>query len=470
MFRNIAVILSLLACGGCAAPIVMVPDAIGSRGLLLGEVCRLDGEPVPYGDPFIDKGDTGKQYLGGMRQEYLTVPLAPGQYSIRHLNEMVYSSNIYSRYNIYPIRVGVDIVAGQATSIGLLLLDPKPQGPLPAGTAASGYSSTPYRVVALDNSTEMAMLLKDSRPQLFRSLRADQPMAASKAGSAPEMIAQARRTIISNRFEQQLRQGRAPTEYVTGCAGTVGRMTVGSNGQAAFKTLETRTLANLSSCNAANERLACLISREKYISVIGDRVTHEQLPAGVNANSLHAVSNDRLVLVDDSMNVYSSTDNGASWSKYSGAAFAEPLGRDFRADPKHRFGVHVGAKNFYIFGREMNEDHTRVLRGDYRTGELVNLNIPKASYLSSIRETQAGLFVAPTWTFFAKGKVQFLASGSNAWQQIQTPSAGCYDLAFADDSGLNLQLLCETDTVWSSKDSGASWQRMFRANSLFASP
>jgi hypothetical protein len=470
MFRNILVVLALLACAGCAAPMVIVPDAIGSRGLLVGEVCRIDGEAVPYADPFIDKGDTGKQYLFGMRQEYLTVPLAPGQYSIRHLNEMVYSSNIYTRYNIYPIGVGADIVAGQATSIGLLLLDPKPPAALPAGTATAGYSSPRYRVVALDNSTEMAMLLRDSRPQLFQSLRADQPMAASKASASSESIAQARKTIISNRFERDLRQGRAPSEYVTGCAGTVGRMTVGHNGQAAFKTLETHTLANLSACNAAGERLVCLISRDKYVSVTGDRVTQEQLPTGMNANSLHAVSNDRLVLIDDSMNVYSSSDNGATWSKSTGAAFAEPLGRDSLADPKQRFGVHLGAQSFYLFGREMDEAHTRVLRGDYRTGELVNLNVPKAEYLSSIRETQAGLFVAPRWAFFAKAKMQFLPSGSNAWRQIETPSSSCHDLAFADDSGANVQVLCEDDNVWNSKDGGASWQRMFRANSLFALP
>jgi photosystem II stability/assembly factor-like uncharacterized protein len=247
-------------------------------------------------------------------------------------------------------------------------------------------------------------------------------------------------------------------------------MTVGQNGQAAFKTLETHTLANLSTCNAAGERLVCLISREKYVSVIGDRVTQEQLPAGMNANSLHAVSRDRLVLIDDSMNVYSRTDGAATWSKYTGAAFAKPLGRDFLADPKHRFGVHLGAKNFYIFGRDMDEAHTRVLRGDYRTGELVNLNIPNAEYLSSIRETQAGVFVAPRWAFFAKAKMNFLPTGSDAWRQIDTPSSGCHDLAFADDSGANLQVLCEADNVWSSKDSGASWQRIFRANSLFALP
>jgi len=468
MLVRFLTVLVVLACGGCQAPLVIVPDDIGSRGLLVGELCDIGGGPVDfYADPIINQ----RKFIGGMRQKYLTVPLAPGSYTLERFHESAGGNAIISFYAEYPINVNFTIESQQATSIGLLVMHPKPHR-APPGVVASGTGATPYRVVVLDNTDEMASLLHDLRPQLYQSLRPNQPMSSLRPPADPTALARVRETIIATRFEQDIRQGREPSAYVTGCAGTIGRMTKNANGQASLRALPTNTLANLSACNAVGDRLACLISREKYISVIGDKVTHERLPAEMNANTLHAVSKDRLVLIDDSMNIYTSVNNGAQWTKYTGAAFAEPLGRDYRGDPKNRFGMHAGASGFYIYGVDLNAEHSRLLRGDYRTGEFRNLNLPpKVDYLSTVRETRAGLFVAPSMTHLTKGKLQFLPTGSNVWQQRDAPTVSCYDLAFPDDSGANLQALCSGDNnVWSSADGGVTWKRMFRADSLFALP
>ena len=95
---------------------------------------------------------------------------------------------------------------------------------------------------------------------------------------------------------------------------------------------------------------------------------------------------------------------------------------------------------------------------------------PKTEYLSTFRETRKGLFIGPSFTFFAKGSFHFQPTGSTGWEQRRAPASGCWDIAFPDDSGDQIQLLCGVDQVWSSADGGVTWQRIFRSNSLFAAP
>lgn len=465
MQKILALLLLAAACAGCAWQPVIVPEDVGARGLLVGELCSTDNSFPRDGDPVITSKTllgSPKTYVGGLRDGYLTVPLSPGEYQISSITQ-----HDGGMQRFFPVWLDFKIERQQATSIGMILVNPshRPESGPGAATAVNG---TPFAVIPLDHADAMAKRLQDTHPQLYASLRTDNPVLLPYKLADAAKLTQYRMSIAKTRLESDLRRG-VPAEYVTGCAGTVARL--GSSGRSGLTLLPTDTLVDLSYCSPAGDRLACLISRREYLSVIGGKVTHETLPEGITANSMQAASSKRLVLVDDSMNVYTRADGDKEWTRYSDVAFASPLTLDGRGDPKHRFTIHMGANSFYVFGRALDAAHTRLLQGDYQTGALRKVELPpKMSYLSTFRETRKGLFIGPSWTFFAKGSFHFLPNGASVWEQRRAPMSECWDIAFPDESGDQIQLRCRQDEVWNSADGGVTWQRIFRANSLFASP
>jgi photosystem II stability/assembly factor-like uncharacterized protein len=258
---------------------------------------------------------------------------------------------------------------------------------------------------------------------------------------------------------------------VGGPAGTLARLVRDPGGKVtALKVLETETLSDLTYCGVATAQAACLVSTSEYLLVRGEAVARRPLPPGVVGNSMFAIRDGGIVLVDNAMNLYTSHDGGTSWSKYGGAALAKPLeGSTYQPDRRHRFGFHAGHDGFYVFSVNMSASDSAMVYADYRTATFRRLALPKTvETITAVRETEAGLYIGPAYTHFAKAKVHFLAAGGTQWKVREVPQSGCFDIAFADNSGRHVQVSCSSDSVWKSEDAGASWSRIFRVNSLFA--
>ncbi len=69
--------LSLAVCG-CVSSIVIIPDDIGGRGLLVGQI---SADTVP-GAEDLDPVINGHTHIGGARRGYLVLSLSPGVYSL----------------------------------------------------------------------------------------------------------------------------------------------------------------------------------------------------------------------------------------------------------------------------------------------------------------------------------------------------------------------------------------------------
>lgn len=446
---------------GCATPIVFIPDDIAHQGLLVGKVVTPDMPDLLEGDPVID----GRKFSGGMRSGYVVVPLDPGEYNLESINVRTGSRTISTPYSThttvystsYPIGRSFTIERGRATNVGLLVF------------MAGAKGSSRYYMFALDNSKEMATFLRETHPALQASLK-DAALDAPGPFLDPAKTSQLRRVIaITMLARHKHRYVGTTLGYVGGPAGTLVRIKRDSTGKAVdLVVLDTGTAVDLTECSVSSDRAACMLSSSEFLLAKGESVTTMKVPEGVIGNSIH-VYEGGLALVDSSMNIYNSGDDGRSWTKYDGVAWAEPLGYDWtRPDQKNRFSFVSGKRGFYLYSPTIESDKAPLLYYDYALRSYRNLSLPdSADRVKSVYETDAGLFVGPSYTAFANGKVHLLPAGGGAWQVRETPEAACKDFAVIDGSGREIQILCKKENVWKSTDGGLNWQRIFKNDSLF---
>src|ERR1051325_3072182 len=83
----IAVFAALVS--SCQTPMVMIPDYIGDRGLLVAQVSAARIQDMNVAAPIIDN----KEYQFGMRDGFIVIALAPGEHEFDYLTINV-GSNI----------------------------------------------------------------------------------------------------------------------------------------------------------------------------------------------------------------------------------------------------------------------------------------------------------------------------------------------------------------------------------------
>src|ERR1041385_8109884 len=113
----------------CQTPMVMIPDDIGDRGLLVAQISAARIADLERATPVVDN----KKYQFGTRDGFVVIALDPGEYAFGYLTIDV-GSNIattspYGRTytqatRTEPINKRVKIEAGRITSASLLLLAP----------------------------------------------------------------------------------------------------------------------------------------------------------------------------------------------------------------------------------------------------------------------------------------------------------------------------------------------------------
>jgi hypothetical protein len=320
----------------------------------------------------------------------------------------------------------------------------------------------------------MNTFLREIRPKLYASLLQKNPVLAPGNYFNGEQINSLRSYIAS-------KQNVGAKAYLTGPVGTLARLIRNSaGGTTQYKVMETNTLADLSNCSSTSKIVACLISTSEYLVAIEDKVIRHSMPAGVFANSLLALNENWLIVVDNSMNIYSSLDSGQTWKKFDKAALPQPLEAKYGlAVPKHRFAFFMGKDGYYIFLKtdtSMNttsEQDKWMVYGDYRTATMRKLNNAQRVWeISDLRETDSGIFLGPYGAGLSKSEIHFLPKSTVNWETREIPEPGCQRIAFLDNSGNRLQVLCTNifdhkDKALESKNGGLKWSQIPQANSLF---
>ena len=463
--RRIALAAGLAALvSSCQTPMVMIPDDIGDRGLLVAQVSAARIPDMDRATPVIDN----KQYQFGMRDGFIVIALDPGEHEFDYLTINVGSnitgSSPYGRTSIqatrtYPIKKRLRIEAGRFTSVGLLMIEPG---------GRTGEEAKKFRLFSLDNSADMATFLRESHPSLFASMKNRTPLVGEGPYLNAEQTRQLREAIAID-MARKRQAVNEPFDYVGGPAGTLARIDQGANGRAQVKVFDTGTLADFSRCSTAAWGAACLKSSSEYVFVKGGTLSVRQVPAGIVANSAHVFGDKGVMLIDHSMNIYSSFDGGDNWTKYAGVALAKPVEPNTTwPDPKNRFAMQAGRSGYYIYVRNMGADVTRMVYFDAAKREFTPMPLPgTVEYISAVRETDEGVFIGPSHTLIAHGKVHLLPRGDKTWTVRDVPQAACTDMALPDNRGRRLEVLCAATVVMRSEDSGMTWTRVPYAGSLF---
>src|SRR5262249_41790788 len=255
----------------------------------------------------------------------------------------------------------------------------------------TGEEAKKFRLFSLDNSADMATFLRESHPSLFASMKNRTPLV----GEGPYLNAEQTRQLREAIAIDMARKRQAvsePFDYVGGPAGTLARIEKGANGRAQVKVFDTGTLADLSRCTSAAWGAACLKSSSEYILVRGGTLSVRQVPSGIAANSVHVFGGKGLMLIDHSMNIYSSFDGGDNWSKYAGVALAKPVEPTTTwPDPKNRFAMHAGRSGYYIYFRDLSAGATRMVYFDAAKREFNPMPLPgTVEDISFVKETDEG--------------------------------------------------------------------------------
>lgn len=469
----IAVLATTIALTGCATRTFPTPEVIGNQGLVVGQILTVDYMPG-IETPVIN----GKEYGTSVSRGYILLALNPGQYTLEKFVGTGPSDrpNQYIIYSYpYPMQRNFTIEAGKVTNLGLLLIQSR-------NTGADQANTNRYNIFLADNSREMTSFLKEVRPKLYDSLKQKNPVLAPGNYFNGEQVNSLRSYIASKKIQStDWKRDYGNSTYVTGPAGTLATLTRNTSGAiTTYKVLETNSLADLSDCNSKMKVAACLISSTEYIMVKNDQVTRHALPPGLVANSLLALNDNWLVMVDNSVNVYSSLDNGQTWRKFDKAAVPQPIKAIFEYDSRDRFGFFMGKDGYYIFLKAnyyldaSSPEHKLMVYGDYRTATLRKLNLPKPiSEISKLHETDLGIYLG-SYGGFTSSDIYFLPKGKENWETRELHQTGCHTpTAFPDNSGNRLQVLCWDSlvsgkyTAWESNNGGLKWSEIPQANSLF---
>ncbi|HEX5513196.1 MAG TPA: hypothetical protein VFY81_02280 [Gammaproteobacteria bacterium] len=466
----------LLLLPGCATRLGIIPNQVGGNGLLVAQVATQTAPEIDDGDPLIN----GTEYLGGLRSGTLIVSLSPGEYFLSSIRKPVpssssvivlpkavavrgYSPGVYTgrtNYKAFHLGRHFRIERGKATNLGMLLFEP----------SVTGLPFVMGRPLSADNRGEIETFLQERHPRLYASLHGEK-FIHDTAAMSPDLLRRVRWHLALQKIATPAWQAQYGNErYVTTILGTIAAVEKTPSGEFAIQhLLDPGTVSDLEHCSLSGARAACALSQRSYLYVDHGLVETRPAPDKVTVNSVFVFGEQGIVIADDRMRLYTTTDGGASWSQFSGALLPQPIKRgSFDPAVLHSFEFVPGQRGFYVFQRGANGKAGKLLYADYETAAYRAIWLPeKAKNIKVLQESERGVYLGPAHTEFTKGKLFFLGTGGDSWEEYTLPRSACKEMRLEDYSGRVVQVICGVADVYESKDGGKRWRPIFKQRSLF---
>jgi photosystem II stability/assembly factor-like uncharacterized protein len=440
----------------CTAPhIYKVPDKLDRSGLLVAYVHSDEYPDAALGAPVVDE----QIHFGAQNGGYIVLALRPGDHVLnaiyRHKNTVTIPTEVGNTYvtdsSAFEVKRKFRIEAGRVTNLGMIVVRAPPK--------AGGKPN----VLFLDNTRDMRDILASAHRSPYASTAsADFLTSGSFADDSTVQelrLRAAARKLSSRKWQLE----HADASYITAAYGTIAR--IRRNGSAnTLQLIPTETLRDLTPCSVSLVQVACVIADSQLLFVAGDKATLRAAPAGVHANSVHIARDREVVLVDHAMNFYVSADQGLTWGKASGTPLTKPIAAGlYLPDNKNAFGMAAGRKRDYFYSRTADAQGTSLISRS-AGGQLDRITLPpETREVQFVKETHSGLMVVSG----RSGILWYQQQGQTEWEKRQLPRTGCGDMVFGDPAGSHIELACDEDTFWTSKDGGRSWDRIFKPQSLF---
>lgn len=457
------ILLYLSTLTGCHAPLVILPDDVGSDGLLVGQLASSTWPKVLWAEPLVSSEDPKfgiKKYIAGIRGNTMIVPLPPGDYTLNGFRRTTSSNTISTSYSTvttrqfltYPVQKKFTIESGRATNFGLIVYEPTLQ--------PSKYSLDP---VFLDNTAELTTYLKDRHAEMFTSLKNREFIKGYDTTPTPDQIKKLRTYIAAKRaLSKKWQYSHHNDEIVTGIVGTIARIHKKTDGKYVLdKLYEPGTVTDLTNCGVMGQRAVCVTAHDTYLLLDKDTVSSHKGPEGVLLNSATAFGKSGILLIDDLRRLHISRDNGNSWSVYDGAQRDEVVERSSYAPiDVNSFGIHFGKSGYYVFEKKSDGDEAPLIYGDYVSGKHRIIRMPDTVDNVRIIEEKGGLlFVGPAFTEFMHDKFHYLDHNTQKWTVVDIPTHYCSEMAILDDEANHIELRCGRNDIRITEDRGITWSK-----------
>ena len=460
---------------GCASPLVMLPDDVGTSGLLVGQISSATWPEVSYSDPLIsydhvefesEENASSKPrkpnivtryHIGGVRANTLIVPLAPGEYTLEGLQRSdggssfstpygTYSSN---RYVNYPLKIKFKIERGRATNLGMIEIEHLKQ-----------RGDRSFATHRLDNTVELTTFLEERHHEMFNSLENKEFIQGFEQTMTHEELSKLRAFIAKQKIDSKPWQYDHTNDLiVTGNAGTLARISRDNKGKAHIRRIyNPHTVADLSDCGVSGSRAVCIVSKETILLLDNDTIKWYTLSDAAPINSVSPFGQAGILLIDDSRRFHVSYDNGESWSQYEGVLREKPIERsNYKPINMDSFGIYLGKEGYYVF--EKHSDGPLVY-ADYEQRQHQILDLPKSvNNITQVEEKAGMLFIGPEKTEILHDELHFMSLSTKQWTVREVPTNLCSKMAILDEEANHIQLYCGNRDVQVTHDQGVSWSK-----------
>ncbi len=438
----------------CVTPII-IPTAtdLDTKGLLIGKV-KLhkagSGELLyryeqnstsPNFSYSIYQGGvkiSGKNYAYQLIDNYIRVLVPPGKYELEEISRVYYSGRTK-----YPVKRSFTIEAGKVTNLGLML-----------ALFEEGELSDVFRALFIDNSNDMRGYLNKEYPDIAARL-------ADTEFIMPEIVYLDAKQVEALRIHmiRKLPNDRLNKRFVYTSAGTIGLLLRNAKGQITnIKWFDLGTYNDVGGCLQTVSRFACIVPDSDSVKHLyvndGYNLVKRNMPVVTKKRMwYYLVGKSDIVFVDHDFAIHTSYNNGKTWTLDTSLKRELPHG-DFSS-----VSINYGKQGYYLFSS--GPDRTLAYRA-YDGKEYTRLVSPPGILnISSIYETDRGIFTGARHTGRHTSTIFFLPKNLDTWARYKIPSPACEKIKVLDHASAKIAAYC-SNKIYLTENQGTTWRQVMR--------
>ena len=423
--------VSLVINIGCQATAPTInADTVKNEGLLIGHL-GTRGERH-QGHVKIN----GREYQNVINDKYLRVPLKPGKYQFEEVIEV---SIFYKQKSTttLPVKFEFEIRPGEVTNVGEMVF------------YFPGKKRGRYNIMYIDDSKQAAKALRDKHPEAYAALRSKKFNKAKVKYLSAKNIKSLRAAMLNS-----------PTMlsryFIAGNVGSFARVMTNKKGKiSGLKMIETGSYSTVGPCAQNGVRTACVVpgtsAGTQILVTKGAKYKIHKLSVNDDISMVELPGEKDIVLVSNKMKVFTSLNEGASWTVHDKSVVGESLIGAYA--PK----ISRGKKGYYIYS---GSDDATLLFRKYNSPAKYDVIEPpnKGNKIANIIEVRHGVYAGPEFSLFGDGVIYFKSNGMNQWSKRSIPQSSCSSMKIADVRKGSIAVYCNSQ-YYITEDQGRSWRQ-----------
>lgn len=422
--------VSLVINIGCqaTAPVINA-DTVKNEGLLVGHMGTRRG--YHHGHVRIN----GQEYQKVINDNYLRVPLKPGKYQFEEIVEVTTTYN-QTRTSTLPVKFEFEIRSGEVTNVGEMVF------------YFPDKKSSKFTIMYIDDAKQAARALRDKHPDAYAALRSKKFIKAKVKYLSAENIKSVRAAMLNSPSMES-------KYFVAGNVGAFARVNRNRNGNVTgFKMIETGSYSTLGPCGQNGVRTACVVpgtsAGTQILVTNGAKHKIHNFSVNDDISIVELPGKKEIILVSNKMKVFTSLNEGASWSVHDKSVVTESLTGAY--GPK----ISWGKKGYYIYS---GSDDATLLYRKYNSPAKYDVIEPpaKGNKIGNIIETLHGVYAGPEFSFSDDGIIYFKSNGMNQWIKRTVPQSSCSLIKIADERKGSIAVYCNSQ-FYITENQGQSWR------------